>query len=232
MTVPSRTVLGIFVKHPIAGQVKTRLAAELGGERAAEIYAAFVADIVTRFSETADERTLCFAPDTALAREYFETLASGKYRLCPQPTGDLGVRMHSFIEQHIDCDDDGVVVIGSDSPTLPREHVERAFDELTRADCVLGPATDGGYYLIGMRGRVWPIFSKIEWSGCRVLEQTVKLIAEVGPKLALLPVWYDVDTPADLEVLAGHLGALAAAGSLINVEATRRALAKCSPVTP
>jgi hypothetical protein len=65
-----------------------------------------------------------------------------------------------------------------------------------------------------------------------VLEQTVKLIAEVGPKLALLPVWYDVDTPADLEVLAGHLGALAAAGSLINVEATRRALAKCSPVTP
>jgi hypothetical protein len=232
MTVPSRTVLGVFVKHPVAGHVKTRLAAKLGDERAAEIYAAFIADIVIRFRQTADERSLCFSPDSISSRECFETLAGDKYGLWPQPEGDLGVRMRSFFEQHIDCDDDRVVVIGSDSPTLPGEHIDRAFDELTRADCVLGPATDGGYYLIGMRGRVWSVFSNIEWSGCRVLDQTVNLLAEAGAKLALLPVWYDVDTPADLQILAGHVGALAAAGSPINVGATRRALAKCSPVTP
>jgi hypothetical protein len=229
--VPS-TVLGVFVKHPIAGQVKTRLAAELGDTCAADIYAAFIADIVIRFRQAADERYLCFSPDAIPSREYFDSLAAGKYGLWPQPEGDLGVRMHSFFEQHIDRDDHRVVVIGSDSPTLPREHIDRAFEGLTQADCVLGPATDGGYYLVGMRGRAWPIFQDIEWSGCRVLEQTVRQVNKADAKLALLPVWYDVDTPADLEMLAGHLGALAVAGSPINVEATSRALAKCCPVTP
>jgi hypothetical protein len=229
---PAPATLGIFVKHPLAGEVKTRLAAELGNERAAKVYAAFIADIVARFRQTADGRYLCFSPETAPARRYFETLAAAEYGLWPQPEGDLGVRMHTFFEQHIVAADNRVVVIGSDSPTMPREYVERAFDDLARADCVLGPATDGGYYLIGMRGRAWPVFSKIEWSGCRVLEQTVNRIAEAGAKPALLPAWYDVDTPADLKVLAGHLGALAAAGSPINVEATRRALAACHSVTP
>src|SRR5258708_37971913 len=101
MTDSARTVLGIFVKHPVAGQVNTRLAAELGNDRAAEFYSAFVADIVSRFRQTADERTLCFSPDTVSAREYFETLAGGKFRLWPQPGGDLGVRMESFFKRHI-----------------------------------------------------------------------------------------------------------------------------------
>ncbi len=232
MTVPARTTLGIFVKHPLAGHVKTRLTAELGSQGAAEIYAAFIADLAARFRMTADKRALCFSPDTDAARQYFNTRAAGDYRLWPQPEGDLGVRMHGFFEQHINRDDDRVVVIGSDSPTLPREHVERAFDDLARADCILGPATDGGYYLIGMRGRVWPTFSTIEWSGCRVLEQTVNLLARAGATLALLPVWYDVDTPADLQLLAGHVGALAASGSSINVDSTRRALATWRAVTP
>jgi hypothetical protein len=229
---PARTTLGIFVKHPVAGQVKTRLTGELGDNRAAEIYAAFIADIVDRFRHTADGRVLCFSPDTVPARQYFETLVAGAYGLWPQPEGDLGVRMERFFEQHTVGTDKRVVVLGSDSPTLPREYVEHAFDELAAADCVLGPATDGGYYLIGMRDRVWPVFSNIEWSGCRVLELTVHRLAEAGAKLALLPVWYDVDTPADLTVLTGHLRALAAADSCINLEATRRVLAKCSPVTP
>jgi hypothetical protein len=231
MTAPARTVLGIFVKHPLAGRVKTRLAAEVGDERAAEIYAAFVADSVARFRQTADERILCFSPDTVPARRYFETLAAGEYSLWPQPEGDLGDRMQSLFQQHLVPADNRVVVIGSDSPTLPREYVDRAFDGLSGADCVLGPATDGGYYLVGMRRRVWPIFTNIEWSDCRVLEQTVNQVAKAGPKLALLPVWYDVDTPADLKFLVGHLAALAAAGSPINVEATGRVLATCSAVT-
>jgi hypothetical protein len=232
MKVPARMTLGIFVKHPVAGQVKTRLAAELGEERAAEIYAAFIADLVARFSQTADERYLCFTPETAAARQYFERLAAGAFDLWPQPEGDLGVRMQRFVEQHVNAAGNRVVVIGSDSPTLPREYVDRAGDELARVDCVLGPATDGGYYLMGMRDRVWPIFSNIEWSGRRVLEQTVTQIAQSGAKLALLPVWYDVDTPADLKMLAGHVGALAAAGSPVNLDATRRALGAGFPTPP
>lgn len=231
MTVLARTTLGIFVKYPVAGQVKTRLAAELGDGRAAEIYAAFVADLVARFRQTADTRTLCFSPDAAVARRYFETLAAGEYELWLQPAGDLGIRLQQYFDQHVVAADDRVIVIGSDSPTLPREFVERAFDDLRGADCVLGPATDGGYYLVGMRARVWPLFSNIEWSGRGVLDETVTRVARARAKLALLPAWYDVDTPADLQVLAGHVRALAVAGSAVNLEATRRALGDL-PVTP
>ena len=219
----TRTILGIFVKYPLAGDVKTRIAAELGGQRAAEIYAAFVADVVARFQLTADERYLCFAPSQDESREYFERLAGPGYRLWPQPGGNLGVRMRQFFDDHLGSTDRRVIVIGSDSPTLPREFVERAYDDLGGADCVLGPATDGGYYLIGMQGRVWPLFEEIEWGGSRVLEQTIRHVVAAGGRPALLPVWYDVDTPGDLQVLAGHLDALEAAGSSMNLDCTRRA---------
>ena len=219
-----RTILGIFVRHPVAGLVKTRLAAELGGNRAAEIYSAFIADITDRFRGISAERTLCFCPDAAESRRHFETIAGPDYQLWPQPQVDLGTRMQRFFEDHVRGAGDRAVLIGSDSPTLPLALVQQAFTTLAEADCVLGPATDGGFYLIGMRSRPWPVFSGIEWSTARVLDQTVGRIHDCRARLALLPPWYDVDSPEDLRMLVGHLQALAKAGSPINVSATRRAL--------
>jgi rSAM/selenodomain-associated transferase 1 len=219
-----RETLGIFVRHPVSGLVKTRLAAELGAKRAAELYAAFIADIADRFREIGAERTLCFSPDSADSRRYFESIARRDYRLWPQPETDLGMRMQRFFEEHVLGTGDRVVLIGSDSPTLPRDFVEQAFAGLSEADCVLGPASDGGFYLIGMRGRAWSIFTGVDWSTSRVLDQTVGQIQACGARLAVLPPWYDVDTPENLAMLAGHVRALATAGSPINPAATRRSL--------
>jgi rSAM/selenodomain-associated transferase 1 len=220
----SRQMLGIFVRHPVPGHVKTRLAAELGARRAAELYSAFIADIADRFRGVPAECTLCFCPDSAESRRYFETIAGRDYGLWPQPGTDLGMRMQRFFEEHVRSADDRVVLIGSDSPTLPRDDVDQAFASLHESECVLGPASDGGFYLIGMRGRAWPIFAGVEWSTSHVLDQTVERIQACGARLAVLPPWYDVDTPRDLGVLAGHIRALGAAGSPINLAATRRAL--------
>ena len=210
--------LGIFVKQPIPGMVKTRLAASLGTERAAAAYAAFIADVVGRFRQTGDRRILGYAPDTPSARDYFSDVAGEDYELWPQPDGDLGGRMEAFFREFVvnvakdGISSDRAILIGSDSPTLPRGFVDQAFELLSDADCVLGPATDGGYYLVGQRGRVGPIFDGIDWSTSRVLDQTVARINDSADKLALLPPWYDVDSLADWDLLKGHVRALVLAG--------------------
>jgi glycosyltransferase A (GT-A) superfamily protein (DUF2064 family) len=115
-----------------------------------------------------------------------------------------------------------VVAIGSDSPTLPVEFVADAFHRLEHLDCVLGPATDGGYYLIGLRAEQGGLFDGIEWGTPRVIAQTVARAQKSALSLALLPPWYDVDDAADLELLCGHLAALSAAEADHVPENTRR----------
>ncbi len=106
-----------------------------------------------------------------------------------------------------------MVVVGADSPTLPPEYIHRAFSLLDEADVVLGPAWDGGFYLLGCRHRVPPIFDGISWGTERVLAQTVAALAGPEWRLALLPPWYDLDTPADWSMLCGHIAAMRRAGT-------------------
>jgi len=216
--------LGIFVKHPVPGQVKTRLACELGSEQAAHVYGAFVADLLDRFRTTADRRVLGFAPDTAAAHDYFRSLAGDDYVLWPQPDRTLGRRMGAFFEQYVDSKHTRTVLIGSDSPTLPNRLIDEAFKCLMQRDCVLGPATDGGYYLIGLRGQHPKLFERIAWSGPRVLQQTIERLIEQNVSLALLDPWYDVDTLDDLELLRGHLQSLEHSGTDCDAPATRSAV--------
>lgn len=216
--------LGMFVRQPVPGQVKTRLAAAFGAQRACEIYAAFLTDLILRFRTGYDRRFLCFAPDDASARVHFQNLTGANYGLWPQPSTDLGSRLKQFFDDHLHGPTERVVVIGSDSPTLPREYVDQAFEMLKSAECVLGPAIDGGYYLIGQRHPGWDLFTGVEWSTNCVLDQTVAQIAKRGIRLALLPVWYDVDTADDWSFLRSHVRALAESGSPINLETTRSVL--------
>lgn len=204
--------LGIFAKQPVPGQVKTRLAAVLGYDLAAQAAEAFLLDLAVRFQGTGERRFLCYAPDNEESRAWFRSVGAEEYFLWPQPELDLGGRMERFFREQLGSPADRVVIIGADSPTLPREFVERAFESLATADCVLGPATDGGYYLVGLRGKCWPIFSGIEWSGARVFEQTVAHVAGLGAKLALLLPWYDVDSPDDWQLLRGHVRGLRTTG--------------------
>ncbi len=199
------STFGLFVKFPEPGRVKTRLAKDLGDEMAAELYAAFLSDLSARFRDVSARRVLAYTPDDIQSRQFFEDLAGGQFELWAQPAGTLGERMRSFFEAF---GPDPVVLVGSDSPTLLKGDVERALNALASVDCVLGPATDGGVYLIGLHRRPWSLFDRVEWSTSRVLEQMLDEVQKVGASLEVLPLWYDIDTLEDLDFLRGHLAVL------------------------
>lgn len=206
----SHRVLGLFAKRPEPGQVKTRLASSTSPAWAAEVAAAFLHDTLGSLARVDSRRVLAFAPSTG--RDFFAGIVGERFALTPQCEGDLGRRMRTFFTDQFEAGADAVVLLGTDSPTLPVAHVQQAFDALEKADVVLGPATDGGYYLVGAAKRVPPIFDGIAWSGPRVLAQTIDRLAAAGLTLALLPPWYDVDTLDDWQMLRGHLAAMKQAG--------------------
>ena len=138
-------------------------------------------------------------------------LAGDKFHLEPQADGDLGRRLSLFFVQRFVEGARRVVVVGSDSPTLPLPYIDDAFSALDDADVVLGPAMDGGYYLIGLREPMPELFERVDWSGERVLRQTMERMGDAR-RLALLPPWYDVDRRVDWEMLVGHLAALRKVG--------------------
>lgn len=209
--------LGLFVKQPVPGRVKTRLAETLGPDRAADLYAGFTGFLVERLRTTGDQRALVFTPNDEPSARHFESLAGNEYVAVPQEGADLGERLTRAFDRAFDAGADRVVVIGSDCPLLPPDHVERAFDLLAERDVVLGPAADGGYYLVGLARPLPGLFERIDWSGPHVLRQTIDRLREVDATLGLLPPWYDVDTAEDLAALRGHVAALRAAGETIDL---------------
>jgi rSAM/selenodomain-associated transferase 1 len=201
----------LFAKQPAPGQVKTRLAAETSPQWAAQVAEACLLDTLDKLAGIAAQRVLAFAPPDAEA--YFAEVVRGRFELMPQVEGDLGQRMAAFFAQQLAAGADRVVLTGADSPSLPTAYIERAFAELEQVDVVLGPATDGGYYLVGCGQRLPPIFDGIPWSSERVLTETVARLVERSWGLALLPPWYDVDTLSDWHTLQGHLAALERTGT-------------------
>jgi rSAM/selenodomain-associated transferase 1 len=214
-SLPEGCVVGIFGKQPEPGQVKTRLAGELGREAAAAIHEAMLFDTLETWSSetvlaSGGRRVLVYSP--ADAGPWFDPRVPACYALQPQVEGDLGARMHAFFEGEFEDGATRVVLIGSDSPTLDPTIVITAFLCLEGRDVVLGPSTDGGYYLVGARRSVPPIFKGIAWSSPAVLSQTIDQLKDTGLSLAILPPWYDVDTPDAWRILAGHIRALRRAG--------------------
>jgi uncharacterized protein len=204
----SPLVLAVFAKWSQPGRVKTRLAAETSVEFAAQLAQAMLHDTLERLSAVAAEHWLVHTPDAA--DPALAGLIPAGWQLTPQGDGDLGRRLERFADRRLAQSDCRIVVVGADSPTLPVEHVREAFSVLENADVALGPAADGGYYLLGLTPRLPPIFAGISWGTSEVLRQTVARLD--GFKLALLPPWYDVDTLDDARLLAGHLEAMRRAG--------------------
>lgn len=205
--------LSMFAKHWTPGQVKTRLAARIGAASAARLHEQFVWTLAARLTAVGDSRSIHYWPPDA--EPDFARFADS-WRLHPQVTGDLGARMEAFFAGCFSGGCERVVLIGSDSPTLPRAILDEAFDALEEEAVVLGPAEDGGYYLIGARERVPPIFRGVDWGTERVWEQTTALLTRAGIGYRELPVWFDVDRYDDLLRLSrepaedAHCRALAA----------------------
>ena len=203
-------VLGIFAKVPQPGRVKTRLAAETSPEFAAQVADAFLRDTLCRLGSIDAERWLVLAP--ALADSALASSAGTAYRLAEQGYGDLGRRLQRFFEARIAAGAERVIVVGADSPTLPPSFVTLAFEQLDHADVVLGPATDGGYYLIGCARHLPSMFAGLDWGSATVLRDTVARL-DPGCRLSLLPPWYDVDTLEDWRLLQSHVAALRQSGA-------------------
>ena len=207
--------LGIFAKFWQPGAVKTRLAAAIGNEPASEIYRRSLATLLARFRTVADTHCLVFTPENR--RSEFARLVGDHWPLQPQTEGDLGAKMHAFFATGFE---EGtfskIVLIGSDSPTLPRSLIETAFAELDTHEVVLGPTPDGGYYLIGASGHSPPVFDGIAWSTRDVWPQTIAKLRHAGVRFAVLPEWYDIDTADDLRRLHQELQSPACADAVFD----------------
>lgn len=203
----------LFAKKPEPGKVKTRLQTHCSSKEAAELYRAFVLDCATTLAESrAERKVVAYAPDDA--GEAMEELLSeiGRFEMIAQPDLDLGERMKQVAQWSFASGATRTVIIGSDSPSLPASCIDQSLDLLEERDVVLGPSTDGGYYLVGLRAGETGIFTDVEWSTGRVLEQTLDRLGTQS--LGLLPPWYDVDTPPEAGFLKVHLEALHRAGEL------------------
>ena len=202
--------LGLFAKYWQPGQVKTRLAARIGPRQASGIYYAFLSHSLVQLGKCGDERTIAYDP---VNREFeFARLThNGVWGRVPQHGRDLGERMSHFFEWAFGVADlksaerTKVVLIGSDTPQLAPLRIEQAFTALDDSQIVLGPSSDGGYYLIGMADRCWPVFENVNWSTPQVMDQTLHCIKQLGTSWKLLPVMTDVDELDDLEELTKFL---------------------------
>lgn len=196
----------LFTKPARAGRVKTRLIGDLTAAQAAELHAAFLADLLDRLGGGSFELRL------AWALEDEEEVPEGPFPGVRQRGPGLGDRLYAALaEAADDFSGDGeplVAALGSDHPTLPLALVHRAFEALEAgAPVVIGPAEDGGYYLIAVRsGALSPrLFADIAWSTPQVLPATLERCRELGITPEMLPEASDVDTPGDLRRLAGQM---------------------------
>ena len=199
------TSLIVFVKNPIPGAVKTRLQTRYTPDQVADLYTAFVRDVLARAERIdVDRRVIAFDPPGAESevRALFGRKALWEY--VPQVQDDLGVRMREALVQQLDAGASATVLIGTDIPSLPVHHITQAFDLLRTVDVVLGPSTDGGYYLVGVSKSIPEIFEGVEWSTSSVLAQTIDRVQRAGNTLGLVPPWFDVDTPEELYLLLAH----------------------------
>jgi len=206
MTAPPKNCILFFVKHPVKGGVKSRLAAELDDTIAFELYKNFILDMLATLTTCEAQCLICVYPQSALGK-LREWLGAG-YDYLPQEGNDLGERMKNSFIKAFNMGYERAILIGSDIPDLPRPIVRDAFKALTSNDVTVGPAYDGGYYLIGFRYETFipEVFDKIKWGGGTVLRNTLNRLQKSVGSVHLLPTWSDVDTKADLTALLQRNG--------------------------
>ncbi len=207
-----RVALAVMARAPSDDGGKTRLLAALRIHGGADLRRAILLDtldVVGRVTLPVAEPVMFYTPSTAEAE--LAKLTGDRWRLIPQRGEDLGERLeHAFTDLFVQGYA-GALIIGSDLPTLPVEYVQLAAAQLMALDdpVVLGPARDGGYYLIGLRKPHSELFRGVAWSTANVLAETIALAGSAGLPVSLVPEWYDIDSVEDLRraTAATHLGA-------------------------
>lgn len=193
----------VFAKEPEIGRVKTRLRIYLNENRLLGLYKAFLKDTIDVLKRVkCEERILAY---TSKQEPLFLKRIGCGLRFYKQKGKDLGMRMHNAFVYAKNIKAKKTVIIGSDSPTLSPYAIQNAFRKLDRYDIVLGPAADGGYYLIGLKDHCIALFKSIKWSCRSVLDKTLNRAKHIGKKVVLLKGWYDVDDYNSLNRLKDDL---------------------------
>lgn len=188
----------VVAKRPAPGKTKTRLCPPLTPELASALYESFLFDTLDQMRQVADSHHVIAYLDE---RDYFKRIAPD-FELIPQEGQDLGERLDHAITSYLSRGYQRVVIMDSDSPTLPPVYLSHAFHELTDGtDVVLGPCDDGGYYLIGLRKPAPRLLREVHMSTPAVAAETMALAKEEGLHLVALPTWYDIDDVASLSRL-------------------------------
>ena len=196
-----RHCLIVFVKSPEAEGVKSRLAAAVGEKKTRRLYRHFVEDLLDSLDKGSYCLKLFFYPPDQ--QQVLSRWLGYDRSYEPQTGDDLGQRMKNAFEKCFAEGFDKAILIGSDSPDLPREIIDEGFVALTSCDAVIGPSCDGGYYLIGFHAATFlpDPFSGVPWSTDGVLKSTRAILDKKGLKVSVLPPWRDIDTYEDLKAL-------------------------------
>jgi uncharacterized protein len=209
--------VAIMAKASVAGTVKTRLVPPLTHEEAAELNTCCLSDIAANIMEAAGRAPIQgFAAYHPLGSErFFEDLLPDGFELLPPKEPTIGRSLFHAAQDLLGAGYGSICLVNADSPTLPTdlliETVRHLRDPGDRV--VLGPAADGGYYLIGLKQFHRRLFEEIDWSTERVYRQTIARAGEIGLAVAALPEWYDVDDEGGLAMLGRELLLGAAAAS-------------------
>jgi rSAM/selenodomain-associated transferase 1 len=205
MTGPRRALV-VIAKEPVPGAVKTRLAPILGADGAARAAAAMLADTVAVMAQVDAEPWVCFSPPDARTR--MARLTPG-CRLLAQVQGDLGDRLAACFATLLGGGAQRVVVVGADTPQVPRATYQAAFALLDQVDVVLGPAADGGYYLVGAKAALPELFVGVPMGTDTVLQETIRRAVRRRLRVGTVPMQRDLDRLEDLRdaLAAGALDA-------------------------
>ncbi len=206
-SLPQDRCLAMMIRHPEPGQVKTRLAKRYGDAFAAELYGCFVEDLLGTLAPGNHHLEIFFTP-ARKSREIAERFGV-RLSYTPQEGRDIGQRMESALRSCFARGFATVILIGSDFPDLTAQAVEEAFEALEQgADAVVGPALDGGYYLIGFRAADFDpdLFRAMPWGTETVFQETVDRLRARGSRVHLAEPWRDIDRPEDLEALQARHG--------------------------
>jgi len=190
-----------FMKSPEAGEVKSRLACVIGDEPAANLYRDFITQMLSTLRRGDFPFYICFYPNNAL--KGLKEWLGDQHHYIPQKGKDLGERMSNAFRKAFDTGFKRVVLVGSDIPDLPLEVIEEAFISLKEGDATIGPAYDGGYYLIGFKEKTFSpqVFEGLAWSTATVFAETMKVLKQFDQRVHTLKLLRDIDTIEDLRHL-------------------------------
>ncbi|MCC3428325.1 MAG: TIGR04282 family arsenosugar biosynthesis glycosyltransferase [Microcoleus sp. PH2017_29_MFU_D_A] len=189
----------VFTRYPEAGKAKTRLIPVLGKTGAANLHRLMAQKAIARALSLQNSRRLSVEiHHTSGSQQQMQDWLGTDIIYQNQIDGDLGAKMTAAFQKSFNSGVDKAAIIGTDCPDLKAEIMAQAFDKLSQHDLVLGPATDGGYYLIGLRRSIPELFSGIKWGTSEVFSSTQAIAQNLDLNIAYLPTLADIDLPEDL----------------------------------